>query len=231
MLRRCNKTTHEKYEFYGARGIKVCKRWFKFNNFLNDMGERPEGKTLDRIDGEKGYFKSNCRWASWDEQRRNKKNNIHITHQGQTLIAADWARKNGMDPKSLCNRLSHGWNPIEAITTPIAKNMIFLTHKGQTFTVAEWSRKLKIHKATLLTRFHSGWSTARILTTPAKKSDIFVTYQGKTFTISGWARKQGINPGTLMGRFKKGWSVKRALTTPVFVQFRNKHKKEKYALR
>ena len=74
MKSRCYNNKHEHYSYYGQRGITVCQEWLDdFSNFIRDMGDRPEGYTLDRIDNDKGYSKDNCRWSSKSEQSYNKK--------------------------------------------------------------------------------------------------------------------------------------------------------------
>ena len=70
MMRRCYNSKVDAYKFYGERGIKVCERWHDYRNFLADMGERPEGLTLDRINGAGNYEKDNCRWASHKDNCR-----------------------------------------------------------------------------------------------------------------------------------------------------------------
>lgn len=73
MKERCQRPNHHKYPLYGGRGIKVCKQWQTFEGFLADMGERPEGTTIDRIDVNDGYHAGNCRWASAVDQRANRR--------------------------------------------------------------------------------------------------------------------------------------------------------------
>jgi len=73
MLQRCTNPNREEWPYYGGRGLKVCKRWHKFENFLADMGERPEGLTLERVKNHLGYRPSNCVWATREEQARNKR--------------------------------------------------------------------------------------------------------------------------------------------------------------
>lgn len=76
MKQRCLNSKHKKYNIYGGRGITICESWYCFENFLADMGERPKGKTIDRIDNELGYFKNNCRWATVSEQNYNRRKKL-----------------------------------------------------------------------------------------------------------------------------------------------------------
>lgn len=96
---------------YADRGITVDPRWDDFNAFLADMGERPEGCTLDRIDNDGPYCASNCRWASPKVQGNNRSDNRMLTHDGRTQTVTQWAREFGVNQRAFYNRIFIlGWD-------------------------------------------------------------------------------------------------------------------------
>ncbi len=120
---RCrNKNDKDHYPDYGGRGIKVCERWSGedgFANFLADMGERPEGKTLDRFpNGNGDYEPGNCRWATRKEQQRNRRNNTILTCDGVSKCLAQWADDTGVSAVTITWRLQNGWPIEKALGTP-----------------------------------------------------------------------------------------------------------------
>lgn len=121
MISRCSDAASCSYSQYGGRGITVCERWKKFENFLADMGEKPGGKSLDRFPGNNGNYElSNCRWATRLEQQNNMRSNRLITHNGETHTVAEWARIKGMRYTTLLGRFQHGWGIQEALNRDIA---------------------------------------------------------------------------------------------------------------
>lgn len=119
MKARCSNPKNSHYHIYGGKGIKVCERWHRFENFLADMGEKPTGASLDRIDPEKDYSPENCRWADAAQQANNKTNNRYITAFGETLTLSQWAERIGVTHGSLVFRIDKaGWPLEKALSTP-----------------------------------------------------------------------------------------------------------------
>lgn len=105
MLRRCEDTNNTRYDSYGGRGIEVCERWHKFENFYADVGDRPEGLSLDRIDNDGHYSPENCRWATKKQQARNKRGTRYETAFGRTQALGDWADELGIPYAKLAGAL------------------------------------------------------------------------------------------------------------------------------
>ena len=122
MIQRCTNPKVHNYHNYGGRGITVCKRWLEFKNFLTDMGESPgKGYQIDRINNNKGYKKSNCRWVTPKEQARNRRNNHLETYNGKTQLLIEWSEETGIPYRTLLSRLNRGWSIEKALTTPMGK--------------------------------------------------------------------------------------------------------------
>lgn len=127
MKQRCGNPNKDNYEDYGGRGIRVCDRWDDettgFWSFIEDMGPRPEGHTLDRIDIDGDYEPRNCRWATKSEQECNKRNTRFLTCEvtGVRKSISLWARDLGTRENTIRRRIEYmRWPVQKAITTPVA---------------------------------------------------------------------------------------------------------------
>jgi hypothetical protein len=119
MNRRCADPNSKCWMSYGGRGIKVCDRWVKFENFLADMGERPIGKSLDRYPDNNGnYEPGNCRWASRKEQSRNMRSNRIATVNGITGCISELCELTGIPASVVFSRIHKGWSDADALTKP-----------------------------------------------------------------------------------------------------------------
>lgn len=106
MKARCLHKSNPRFFAYGGRGISFDPRWESFTAFLQDMGERPFGKTLERKDNDGDYCKNNCIWATRSEQARNTSRTIHVSYQGKTQCLLDWARELGLGSRMLYYRFT-----------------------------------------------------------------------------------------------------------------------------
>lgn len=108
MLARCGNPGCRDWPRYGGRGVAVCARWLRFEDFLSDMGPRPPGMSLDRIDVDGNYEPGNCRWATAKTQGRNKRATHRATIDGVTLPLADWADRFGIPYQTVLRRARYG---------------------------------------------------------------------------------------------------------------------------
>lgn len=117
MISRCYQESHTSFNRYGAVGVRVCDRWLEsYKNFKEDMGEVPEGKSIERVRGAKLYSPDNCVWATPKEQALSRSTTRWYTHNGETLCLKDWARKIGMSYLKLYKRVvCRGWDFERAI--------------------------------------------------------------------------------------------------------------------
>lgn len=132
MLQRCKNPKRKSYPDYGARGIRVCKRWNEFPNFLKDMGIRPDNKTLDRIDNSRGYTKENCRWSTAQEQARNTRRNAMFTVAGKTGCLSELCKMFNLRHGTVRHRLNAGWSVDDSFLHPIRLLRHLRPDKGAT---------------------------------------------------------------------------------------------------
>lgn len=120
LKQRCLNKNDDYYFNYGGRGITVCNRWLCFSNFLSDMGIRPEGKTIDRINTNKGYYKSNCKWSTRKEQQNNTRRCVLITHNGVTKNITQWCTFLGMKKATFFYRRQAGLSYEKILSLPVS---------------------------------------------------------------------------------------------------------------
>lgn len=120
MIQRTSNPTGGGYKNYGARGITVSDEWKSFPAFYADVGDRPRGYSLERIDNDKGYSKENCKWATSSEQNNNKRNNHYVEFRGKRQTLTQWSRETGISVHALHTRLDElSWDVEKALTTPV----------------------------------------------------------------------------------------------------------------
>ena len=122
MKQRCLNSKNPSYPQYGGRGIKVADEWLSFAAFLRDMGQRPEGRTIDRIDRNGDYTKENCRWATRIEQATNRSIVRLFEFNGERLTLSEWGRRLCVSQWTLRDRQRKGWPTEDLLTKPKIPN-------------------------------------------------------------------------------------------------------------
>ena len=170
MKRRCYNKNCPDYPKYGGAGIFVCDRWKNdFAAFFSDMGHRPSSAhSMDRKDGLLGYSKENCRWATKEEQSRDRPEFvIPLSYNGVTKTLAEWANEMGIHPQTLYNRHNSGWSVERMLgqkpSHETRSDNRFIAFGGETLTVAQWTKKLGLKRNTLKQRLRMGWDIERAL--------------------------------------------------------------------
>lgn len=154
------------YEQYGGRGVEICSKWHTFEGFVEDMGERPNGTTLDRKDPDGNYELSNCRWATKSEQANNTRTNRPITVDGKSMNIGELAKASGMSGVTLSERLKRGWSVERAISEPVKLRQLVLNYLGRDVTFDELAEISGIKADTLRARIRSGWTVELAAITP-----------------------------------------------------------------
>lgn len=197
MLYRCSKMNGGGHPHYAGRGIRVCRRWRKFENFFADMGRRPSKKhSLDRENNSKSYCLNNCRWATPRQQANNRRTTVKITFRGKTLSITEWARELGLNTSTLAMRIRSGW-PVKAALSA----RVFAGKKRLSYRDA--------------------LAQAQAYTHNKKRKPLVI---GRvSMSMSDWARRAGISPETLWNRLHRlGWSPSKAVKPG---DFRSKQRK------
>lgn len=143
MISRCHNPKSTSYESYGGRGILVCDQWrFSFEAFMSDMGARPDGHSLGRLDGNLGYCPSNCRWESAMQQSHNRRNTVFLTIGAETLPLSVAARKYGVHASCISKRIKRG------MTAKMAAD--------KTFKAVRWSKLNESQVRAIITKRRNG---------------------------------------------------------------------------
>lgn len=163
MLDRCRNPNNPSYHNYGGRGVTVCSAWAKgFENFQKDMGQRPEGMTLDRINNKGNYTPSNCQWATIKEQCNNKRTNVYVVVEGRRFTLQTLAEHYGIDYRTINSRYRkqslRGKDLIQPVPKPIAVRV-----KGKKYTLSELSKASGIALSTLKLRYRKGYRGSQMI--------------------------------------------------------------------
>lgn len=183
MIQRCTLPAHKSYKNYGGRGIKVCRRWLRLRNFITDMGVRPEGMSLERVDNNNGYNPRNCRWASHKDQSNNKRTCKYLTYRGRRQTISQWAEELNISRRTLDSRIRHGWSIRDAITKKPH-------HAPPKEPCSVCGQRIKAHKP-------KGTMCGNCIS---------------NYSIEEQARRHHLSPTTVRSRLRRGWTFVRALS-------------------
>lgn len=211
MRRRCYKSSFKDFKYYGARGVTVCDRWNDqgtgFDAFLADLGPRPSGTTLDRIDPHGNYEPGNCRWADVRTQSRNTRR----TRRHNGVLLMDLAAAHGVSTKTLQNRLKRGVPLEDAVRPDFSDREKLVPYMGGLATYRELAALSGIPYRTIYQRMNvSGLTVEQALAMPYEKRGKIV-FDGVEATLKSHCEARGLKYGTIWARLNTGWSLEDAL--------------------
>ena len=167
---RCVNPLNKDYPHYGGRGLSMEKDWIcDFASFYAEIGECPEGFSLERIDVNLGYVRGNCKWIDKSEQNMNKRNNHLVTYKGKTQNIAQWSKETGIPSRKIQERLGYDWELDRVFSVENKSLRHNLTLNGKTMCVLDWSKQYNIGESTIRRRLKLGWSVEDAITTPVEK--------------------------------------------------------------
>lgn len=150
---RCFNTNHQHYHRYGGRGITMCSQWADdYAKFVADVGAKPEGMTLDRIDNDGDYEPTNVRWATRREQANNRSTNVFIEHGGLRMTLAQWAEHLGWEYGLIASRWKKGKRGEDLFAEPEYERNKVVEYKGQYKTLSKWAEDTGVPYHTLVWR-------------------------------------------------------------------------------
>lgn len=169
MKQRCFNPKNPAYHNYGGRGITVCERWRdSFTAFVEDMGPRPVGLTLEREDNDGDYEPSNCSWSTRKQQGANRRGNVVIRWQGRRWLMTHLAEHVGLTAACLSYRIRTGWGVERAVTTPAEERPEFrqLEYEGRMWSQQELADHVGMPRGRLKDRLRLGWDVKKAVETP-----------------------------------------------------------------
>jgi len=191
MRQRCSNPNNVNYKNYGGRGIKVCERWDDFYNFIEDLGLRPQGLSIERVDNDKGYQPDNCIWADNLAQARNKQDTLRVSYHGVSKLFLEWCEELdleetlGLSNHSIyCRIFQYNWSVEKAFTVKgetVAETYV----NGEMLSVKLICEKYNLSEGVVRARKAKGL-TDDALTAPVEATNVF-TIDGVTKTVKQWA--------------------------------------------
>lgn len=221
-VRRCYDPKTIGFRHWGGRGIRIAHEWYDektrklhtraFIEWAVRNGWK-EGLQLDRIDNNKNYSPSNCRWVTSKENCRNRRDNRIIEKDGVKKCLSQWAEELGIPYNAMKDRCHQGWDDERIISEKVKPHKRIIEFQGARMCLEEWARKLGIEASSLRDRFRNGWSIEDALTKGNNGGhNRKITHSGETRTIKEWATHSGIPYRTLLGRLNRGWDFAVAIT-------------------